>query len=146
MKSNTEKITPELIRQKRLVFYPTTTEESSEIQQKLIAMGASWAGLRQVRYLEASVAEGLTSVNGRLYYNPSEHPDSLLATVQQFDTSYFPVEAPRPQDKFNALAEKLDALAKRLEEVSAKVDKIHDEVFPTISATKPKLKPAGLGG
>lgn len=143
MKDNDQQITPELMRNARLVFYPKTAEEAEVIQRRLIAMGARWAnGAGDLQYMQESVSTGILSENGTLYYNPNADSRNLRATVQQLDPDYIPEERRFLMEQFGKINARIDELAKRVDDMSQKVDHMHDEMFPTTGTTKPKLKGA----
>jgi len=136
MKRNTDIITRDVADSNSIVFFPKTPEEAAFIQQSLLGMGVVWKdGDASVTEIASSLKSGLGVVGGKMVLQPKiSQGEWLLADSAQFTIPYVAPDQQRIIDMFNKLGARLDQLDK-------KVDKIHDELFPEVSKTKPALRP-----
>lgn len=139
---NTSPLTFEFCHSHRLVFQPRTGEEALLIQQRLRDYGIIWANSDSVgSKIQECVEKGMAVESGKLYYNPTQSPDNILCSADQFDRNYIPEDRRFILEQFNKLAGRLDDIVTRLEALEKKVDAMHAEVFPDLAGTKPLPRP-----
>ena len=138
---NTSPLTFDFCHSHRLVFHPRTVTEAMVIQQRLANFGIRWTNNDPVgSKLQECVDKGMAVDGGKLFYNPTQNPENLLCSVDQFDKDYVPEGQRFILEQFNKLAARLDGIVDRLERLEEKVDALHGEMFPTVENTKPLLK------
>lgn len=145
-RKNTEKITPEMMRRERLVFYPATQEEAAVIQERLIAMGGKWGGEHgaNAAELENCVQKGFLCERGTFYYNPSSSSSSLLCTVNQLDENYMPPDRAFLMEQFNKMTACIEGLTAQVAELKGEVAALKAELYPGLDAGKSALKKPSL--
>ena len=122
MKENKQKITPELLKDNKLVFYPKTTMEAVFIQRMLFELGCKWYWDKSARlsFVEDCVGRGIEVHDGKLFCGEFSGPrEALLCTSAQFDKPfdekdiknlYVPANQTFILELFNRLSERIDAL------------------------------------
>lgn len=135
------KITPEMIKRERLVFYPKTEEEAREIQLRLFKMGADGAESGQtVSRLDECAQKGMVSDRGTIYYSPDKSRPGIRCSLADIPEDY----RPTPQEEFASLSAdgKMLALFNMLAEVAERIERIEREVGPR-QLDKPARLPQG---
>jgi hypothetical protein len=111
-----EKITKEYCKDKILLFYPKTIEESEFIQRSLFALDFDWISEadKEPMRLEESVEEGIIlRMNGTILYSPNsnEKENGITCTSAQFDPPFS--GNPAPVTVKSAVVTKNDAVAQK---------------------------------
>ncbi len=123
---------------KKLIFFPSSEEEATALQQKLIDMGIPWShGPKSVTNIENTMQFGLVVMDDKLYYaNGDKNGDKSGYTSTS--TRRILGEFISPEKKF--LIEQFEKINKRLDALERRVDEIHEAVYPKFDK-KPVLKP-----
>jgi hypothetical protein len=126
MKANSEKITRDFCRGKKLAFFPETRDEAVFIQKTVFSFGFKWRdGDTHVAEIENSVAKGIGLSDGTMHYF-KDAPDLggyLICRATQLDENYLPPEQMRLIEVFSRLMARIDGL-------EAKIDRISKEISP----------------
>jgi hypothetical protein len=136
MKTNTQIITREFAEQNILFFYPATTEQATQILQKLFDMGFLWGntGNRDlVSYTKKCVIDGMVVLGGRTdgisagLYTAGGHTAEgwkargLLCTLDQFSAVTAPVPTPQILEEIRALREEMTTVRQELADMRAEM-------------------------
>jgi hypothetical protein len=147
--TNTEKITPEMVKARRLVFYPKSEAEAMVIQERLAKLGGVWStGAATGAHLAACVEKGFVCEYGKFYFEPSKNGGGLLCSAAQLEEGYIP---PEPEKdfllaQFNKMAAKIDALTAQVCGLQEEVAGLKAELRPDAQDAKNTLKkPAAPG-
>lgn len=140
--ANTEKLTPEFCRKRRLVFLPKTPEEAVFVQRKLFEMGFSWSGGSvSVGCVNDCLMRGMVlDDDGHLYYAPGNK--GLLCTSDQFDEPFDPRDirnSVTPTDQI--LKEMFNRLSAQNERIIELLEKIRDDLRPPQDIKLPSSTP-----
>lgn len=140
----TEKFTKARAATENFIFFPKTADETRALQTALFGMGFVWGndGTASSKYIDDSINHGLVLLDGKVYTRgEGDTRNYTTLPVSSVLQDYVPEERRYLQEQFDKINARIDRLSQRIETVSEKVDRVHDEMFPDVASTKPKLKP-----